>query len=666
MRNPRRWERARPHRVFLLVGLIAMGSVGPLSSHPAWAQQFTWGAVWQIWSPLSVPASNVDTWMWPSMANDAMFFAQVFSIENGGSYMGLQQEGDGSRKVRFSIWNATAFRASAGEGADCRPFGGEGVGMTCTIPYAWETGRWYRLRIRMLDSDTQGHWWGAWVMDDAGREQRVGDILRPGPELIGATYSFNEFYGLAEGLSCGQPPPSSVYIYRPLVDDDSSRATPRHRSVQHCSGGRVTDLWSGELARLDLDTDRVVGPAPTQPPVAIDLVDGVDLVVHSPRADHELVAPEQPFTFSADVRNLGAAPAAATNLDFYRSNDFTISRTDARLASVPIAALSAAAAASPSLDVKAPTAVGVHYLGACVDSVPAEHEADNNCSTGAPVVVSTDDSSPRSVLMEIYHVTGGATWKTRTNWLSDQPIETWHGVRTDAAGRVTHLQLYNNGLTGPIPEALRRLPHLEHLELHFNDLTGPVPAWLATLPSLRQLWLNSNRLSGPLPAALPRLGHLSLGGNAGLTGPVPDEFGHLTTLWTLQLNHTGLTGPLPLTMVNLRSLSDLDVRDTGLCAPRDPAFQSWVRRVNVNDGIEACRPRVVAPFTDHPIVPGETLVRAVHFTELRTRIDALRAASGLAGFAWTNDLLTAGVTPVRLVHLLELREALAACGETPR
>ena len=65
-------------------------------------------------------------------------------------------------------------------------------------------------------------------------------------------------------------------------------------------------------------------------------------------------------------------------------------------------------------------------------------------------------------------------------------------------------------------------------------------------------------------------------------------------------------------------------------------------------------------FTDDPIVPGVTPVRAVHFTELRTRIDSLRNEAGLAPFRWTDPELRAGVTPVRLAHLLELREALAA------
>ena len=66
------------------------------------------------------------------------------------------------------------------------------------------------------------------------------------------------------------------------------------------------------------------------------------------------------------------------------------------------------------------------------------------------------------------------------------------------------------------------------------------------------------------------------------------------------------------------------------------------------------------PFTDHPLVPGVTPVKAVHFTQLRTRIDELRAAEGLPRFAWTDPVLSAGVTRVRLYHLMELRFALEA------
>ena len=79
--------------------------------------------------------------------------------------------------------------------------------------------------------------------------------------------------------------------------------------------------------------------------------------------------------------------------------------------------------------------------------------------------------------------------------------------------------------------------------------------------------------------------------------------------------------------------------------------------VTALDGTAAGQGR--APFTDDPLVPGVTPVKAVHFTELRARIDALREAAGLARSSWTDPLLTARVTPIRVTHLLELREALA-------
>ena len=635
-----------------------------MASHPVLAQQLKWGAVYQRWS-MSEPASSIDTWMWPSMAADAMYFAQVFSIRNSGSYVGLQQDGDGGRQVRFSIWNATDFRVSAVEGARCRPFGGEGVGMTCTIPYAWETGRWYGLRVRMLDSDAEGHWWGAWVLDDAGQERRVGEIRAPSSGLITSTRSFNEYYGPAEGFPCGQPPPSAVHVYQPIVSDDRSRAVASGGSLLRCSVGRVTELWNGELARLDLDADRVAGPVPSQPPVPIALVDGADLVVQSPRTHRgPLVAPGQSFTVTADVRNLGAESARAARLDYYRSNDPGISVTDTRIGSVPIGGLPASAAISASLEVRAPGTVGGYYFGACVGGVLRESHTDNNCSTSVAIVVAVEEPTTRSALVEIHRTTGGTMWTTRTNWLSSQPIWTWHGVETDAAGRVTGLNLQSNGLSGRIPDALRRLPLLEELRLAGNDLTGPVPAWLSTLAFLRELWLDSNGLTGPIPAelrALTRLGHLSLDRNDGLAGRVPAELGNLATLWTLRLNHTALTGPLPPTMTNLVSLGYLDVRDTGLCAPEDPEFQSWLRTVRtINGGIPTCDDSGTGHFTDHPIAASVTPVKAIHFTELRERIGLLRVAAGLEPFPWADPILAAGVTPVRLSHLLDLREALAA------
>ena len=63
-------------------------------------------------------------------------------------------------------------------------------------------------------------------------------------------------------------------------------------------------------------------------------------------------------------------------------------------------------------------------------------------------------------------------------------------------------------------------------------------------------------------------------------------------------------------------------------------------------------------WTDHPIRPGVTSIKAAHFDELRARVAALRAREGLALVRWTDPVLTPGATTIRQAHLAELRDAL--------
>lgn len=65
-----------------------------------------------------------------------------------------------------------------------------------------------------------------------------------------------------------------------------------------------------------------------------------------------------------------------------------------------------------------------------------------------------------------------------------------------------------------------------------------------------------------------------------------------------------------------------------------------------------------AGWTDHPIRPGVTSIKAVHFDELRARFAALRAREGLAPVRWTDPGLTPGAPFVSRVHVAELRAAL--------
>jgi hypothetical protein len=62
-------------------------------------------------------------------------------------------------------------------------------------------------------------------------------------------------------------------------------------------------------------------------------------------------------------------------------------------------------------------------------------------------------------------------------------------------------------------------------------------------------------------------------------------------------------------------------------------------------------------FTDDPLVPRLHVMKAVHMTELRNSIDALRARRSLPAYPWT---AIAPGTMVRASHITELRNALSA------
>ena len=224
-------------------------------------------------------------------------------------------------------------------------------------------------------------------------------------------------------------------------------------------------------------------------------------------------------------------------------------------------------------------AFGLAVTAACNDELTkppveaAPAAADGFATTGGD----------RDVLVALYEATGGSNWTKNDNWLTDAPLDTWHGVDTDASGRVERLYLPDNGLTGKIPPELGNLAsmytlwlsgnaltgkippelgnlaNLGGLDLGFNRLTGEIPPELGGLANLAQLYLSDNRLTGKIPAELGNLASmytLWLSGNA-LTGEIPPELGNLANLRWLALDANRLTGEIPPELGNLANLADL-------------------------------------------------------------------------------------------------------------
>ena len=144
-------------------------------------------------------------------------------------------------------------------------------------------------------------------------------------------------------------------------------------------------------------------------------------------------------------------------------------------------------------------------------------------------------ATDKAALEALYDATDGANWTPNTNWKSDEPLGSWHGVAADTDGRVTNLDLDGNGLEGTLPAALGDLDALETLDLANNDLSGGLPLELANLTALTTLTLSASR---------------------------------------------GLTGPLPDGLRELANLSTVSVAATELCAPGDETFQAWVATIS--------------------------------------------------------------------------------------
>jgi len=245
----------------------------------------------------------------------------------------------------------------------------------------------------------------------------------------------------------------------------------------------------------------------------------------------------------------------------------------------------------------------------------------------------TVEPGTRAVLYAIHRKMNGDDWIFDNNWKTDAPLDTWHGVFTDATGNITTLALHNNGvtgtlateigllrtlevlsiydneLTGSIPPELGNLENLEVLTLYENELTGSIPAELGNIRSLNLLGLTGNLLTGRIPPELGNLGdlwqlelgdnlltggvppelgdlvrltHLDITNNR-LTGPVPPEFGNLKALESLELHNTGLSGRLPRELIGLR-LELFTWDETDLCAPGDEEFQEWLKSIPTTRG----------------------------------------------------------------------------------
>ena len=252
----------------------------------------------------------------------------------------------------------------------------------------------------------------------------------------------------------------------------------------------------------------------------------------------------------------------------------------------------------------------------------AWHAANTDRDFQGPYCNETD----RIALEHLYEDTNGANWINSTGWLGDTPLYEWYGVSSDSLGRVTVLDLSNNGLHGQLPRTLENLDELSVLRIDNNPLSGQIPPplirfalkefrynntdlctpqivlfqqWLTTISvhegtgvkcsrydyqeilsllyevtggvnwTKQDGWLTDAPLGDWHGVTVNDVGEivkLQLFGN-NLRGQIPDELGETVSLTLLDLSYNWLEGGIPSSLGEIKELKELYLESNLLSGP---------------------------------------------------------------------------------------------------
>lgn len=187
--------------------------------------------------------------------NSSYFWSISYYIQNtqGQGYMGLQTDvlanGQNLGKgLVVALWGATNA-IGAGANAGIHPNTDGDSGRSIYMPYIWEAGTVYRMRIwaavpdwkPLPDFDDDGLWWEYWIRNEStGVDTYIGSLFYPARNyLTNSTIVWTEFYGDDRDGPCDSSArkPESVMFLNPSMNNDADN--PGHQILPTSSSLRT-------------------------------------------------------------------------------------------------------------------------------------------------------------------------------------------------------------------------------------------------------------------------------------------------------------------------------------------------------------------------------------------------------------------------------------------
>ncbi|GAU38744.1 hypothetical protein TSUD_158750 [Trifolium subterraneum] len=176
---------------------------------------------------------------------------------------------------------------------------------------------------------------------------------------------------------------------------------------------------------------------------------------------------------------------------------------------------------------------------------------------------------------------------TPTGWSNNTHYCKWNGI-VCRSSRVVAIKLPSSSLSGSLPPYINSLNNLTHTDLHNNSLIGPLP-YLTELYALETVLLGHNNFTSIIDLSfemLPNLLTLNLSNNLNLSPWVlPIYLKHSSLLQTLDLEATNIIGSLPSEMFNwFPNLNTVFLSHNNITGTLPPSLgKSGVKYLRFND-----------------------------------------------------------------------------------